>query len=239
MATDPQYLRLYRAYSKAMRAYENAIRDRQRVRRQLSARRRAQAPVRRPVGSPADYRIPQSTAARSPAAAKPRERRIYLGDILGWAKITYTSPVAPMQDPAADFDVNKLYDTTSLHLYWNTKIHYQKCKQAFFDYVRRHNIDLHRQRAAQHASHAANLQILGADDDESALEDVKREVEGACRNALGVYRSAQYPKNDEVKTILIENLADAQLVGLEGSTVNSMEEELNALTRTGSVRIGW
>ena len=240
MAADPQYLRLYHEYSNAIRAYENALRHRQHVRRQLSARRRAQAPVRRPVGSPVNYRIPQSTAVRPPAGTRPPERRIYLGDILGWAKITYTSPpVTPMQDPAADFDVNKLYDTTSMHLYWNAKNHYQKCKQAFFDYVRRRNIDLHKQRAVEGLSHAANLQFRGADGDESVLEGVRREVEGACQNALAVYRSTQDPTNDEVKTILVENLADAYLVGLAGSTVNSMEEELNSLIRTGSVTIGW
>lgn len=237
MATDPKYLRLYHEYSKAIRGFDNALRDRQRVRRQLSARRNMQPQVRRPVGSPANYRIPQSSPTRSPATKKPRERRIYLGDILGWAKIVYTSPDTQKKDPSIDLDESKLYDTTSQHLYWNAKNHYKKCKRAFFDYARRQNIDLHKQRAAQEASHVANLQLLGADDGEADFEGIRREVEAACRNALALYRTAPKPKTDEMKIILLENLADAQLVGLETPVVHSMTVEMNMLLSAGSVKI--
>lgn len=256
MAADPRFIMVYREYARAIRGYENAIRDRRRVRKHLRARRLGQARVRRPVGSPADFRIPQEPARPAPPAAPARavERRIYLGEILGWATIRFSPTVTPQADSVTDLDTDKLYDTTSLHLYWNAKRHYEKCKREFFEHARRQNrlpgeradraeslardLERHRQRAARAAIHQANLQFLGADNGEGSLDQMRSEVEAACRNALELYRNSPQPKSDDIKVVLIENLADAQLVGLESPTVSSMETELGTLVKSGAVKLG-
>jgi hypothetical protein len=94
------------------------------------------------------------------------------------------------------------------------------------------------ERAADAATHKANLQILGMDADGGSLDELRTEVEAACRNALELYRNAPQPKSDDIKVVLIENLADAQLTGLESPTVASMETELGTLVKSGAVKLG-
>jgi hypothetical protein len=63
-----------------------------------------------------------------------------MGEILGWATLAPTAPIESQPDPSADFDIDKLYDKTSLELYWNVKTHYEKAKRAFFDHVHKQNL---------------------------------------------------------------------------------------------------
>lgn len=233
--TDPKYLQLYREYAKAIRAYENAIRDRRKVRETLKAKRSQTRQPRRPVGAPPVSRAPRPRVDNPRPTASPREPKIYLGDILGYAKVTYTQTPSPGTDPVAGFDFDKHTDQLSLKLYWNAKAHYERCKRAFFDYVRRRNIDLHKEEAKAETQHAANLQLLGLDTEEDLLIEAKKQVDAACRNAWAVYETSPSPKTREVIVLLLENFADAQLVGLESSTVKKMDAEVIRLHKIGRI----
>jgi hypothetical protein len=239
--TDVKYQQLYREYANAIRRYDNAIKDRRRVRARVEAKRRAAPLPRRPVGSPRGFRIPQAPPRPAQRPPKQRERRIYLGKILGWAKIVHTAPpVSDSPDPDALFDSDRLYDSTSLKLYQNAKLHYESCKKAFFDYVRRQNIDVHHQRAEAAVGHAANAQLLGDDSAaEKAIEEAQGEVEQACRNAWAVYQRSPSPKSDSVKVLLLEHLGEAQLMGLDDRDIcKSMQMEAQRLLKAGVLRIG-
>jgi hypothetical protein len=226
---DPKYLRLYQEYSSAIRAFENATKDRSRVRSQLKRQRTASPKPRRPVGSPRDFRIPENVRPATRQATPAPAKKIYLGKILGWAKIIYTTaPSVASSDPTRLIDPNKTHEAISLQMYWNAKNRYESSRQAFFDYVRRRNIEVHRGRAKQALSHAANLQILGAEGaDEAAWEEAKLEVEKACQNAWAIYQGSPSPKTDEMKILLLESCADAQAIGLDGSHIlQTMEVEM-------------
>lgn len=239
---DPRYLRLYQDYSKAIRAFEIATQNRGRVRDQLAVDR---SPViqalrqreRRPVGSPPDTRIPAESPTPPAPRPAPPPRRIYLGNVLGWAEIVYTSPQVPEPEPDGGIDVDKLYDQTSLHLYWNAKTHYLKSKRAFFDHVRRQNVDLHRERATDALSHGAHLQFLGLDesDDPEFIREAKREVEAMCQNAWALYQSGDEKKSPEMKVLLLKSIADAQFVDLESATVQTMTNEMKRLFSNGEI----
>ena len=243
---DPKYLELYREYARAIQAFENATKDRRRVRDQLAVRRSPvikalQQVSRRPVGSPPGTRIPRGRMPppRVQAAAAARTRQIYLGDILGWAKIVPTPGIDPKIDPAG-IDVDKLYDRISLQLYWNAKAHYRKCKRAFFDHVRRSNIDLHNERARSALGHGANLQWLGVEtsDDPEFLQEAQKEVDAACRNVWALYQSSGAAKSTEMKVLLLESIANAHFVDLDSSTVKLMTGEMDRLVDAGEVSIG-
>ena len=250
--TDPKYLQLYHDYARAIRVYENALAERKRVRNLFAVR---SSPVlkafdqwnRRPGGSPAGYRAQSLHKPKQPVQHRGAvsERKIYMGEILGWAKIVGTSPGLPVtEESEGGVDIDKLYDSVSLRLYWNAKLDYQKCKKAFFDYVRgqnrelwEQNLDHHRKQAAEALGHGANMQFLGIDSDD-AMAEAKREVEAACRNAWALYHSSPSPKSRKAKVLLLESLADAQLVGLDESSITKvMHQELMRLTSAGEIQL--
>jgi hypothetical protein len=245
MAADVRFLELYREYAKAIRAFENATKDRRRVRAQIAARRKAPPAPRRPVGSPPGYRIPAAPQRPAARPAPKKERRIYLGKILGWAKIVYTSPpLNEAPDASAFFDSDALYDETSLRLYWNAKKHYLECKKAFFDYARQTTNDVRRERIREHleqakaeADHLANLQYLGAEDtDETGLEAIQAEVEAACKEAWAIYQRTPDPKSDAVKLELVDVQVDAQLTGADETPIGqTIQNELNRLANSGGL----
>jgi hypothetical protein len=239
---DPEYMRLYKEYAKAIQGFENAVHDRRRVRNRLAVDSQPvlqilQDWMRRPVGAPWEARISALDPEPAPTPPPPpKPRRFYMGPILGWAKIIPTWPPATVEEPNVGIDVDKLYDRMSLHAYWNAKRHYEKCKRAFFDYVRGQNIDAHRERAKAELTHGTNLQMLGLDDDDpDFMEDAQAEVEAGCRNAWALYRSAGAEKSDEVKAMLLEWIAEAAFVGLESKTVKAMLEEFNRLVEVGAI----
>lgn len=241
MVADERFLELYREYAKAIRGFEDATKDRRRVRAQIAARPKAPPAPRRPVGSPPGYRIPAAPQHSATRPAPKKERRIYLGKILGWAKIVYTSP--PFNDAP---DASALYDETSLRLYWNAKEHYLKCKKAFFDYARQATNDVRRERIREHlekakaeATHLANLQYLGAEDiDETGLEAVQAEVEAACKEAWAIYQRTPDPKSDAAKLELINAQVDAQLTGADKSPIGqTIQTEIGRLINSGGLSI--
>jgi hypothetical protein len=237
-AIDQRYLQLYREYASAIRALEIATEGRSRTRSALKAERTGPPKPRRPVGSPSNFRIPQAPTKSVQPVPPPPAKRVYLGKILGWAKIVYTSPImesAP--EPSAYTDANRMYDNISLQMYQKARNRYEKAKEAFFDYVRRQNVKEHRGRAEQGMSHMTNLQWLGADDASAkAWADVQDEIEKACQNAWAIYRNSPTPKSDEAKLLLIENLADAQSVGIgERPIASTMQSELVRLHDSGKL----
>lgn len=238
---DPNYLRLYREYAAAIRAFENASRDRRRVRNRLKARRSPDSqPTRRPVGSPPGTRIPPEPQ-RPPRGAEehPHVRHVYMGEILGWATLRPAESVEAQPDAVPELDADELYDRLSLKLYWNAKSHYLDRKRAFFDYVRRQNLDTHRAQARDALDHGARLQLLGVDDESlDFLAEARREVDAACENAWKLYQSSPTPKSFEAKVLLVESIADAQYVDLESPTVRAMQAELQHLVSSGAVQQG-
>lgn len=235
--SDPEYLRLYKEYAHAIRAYENAVRDRRSKRARFKAKNK-ESTVRRPVGSPSDFKIPPEDKKSSQPTQKPIPHRIYLGPILGWAKIIYTESIPPATDPSSDIKVEKFYDQISLELYWSKKNHYDKCKRAFFDYVRRRNIDLHREHAREELRYEAMGQMLGFEDQEDGLKEAQAEIEAACQAAWKIYQSNPEPRSTEVIKLLLQSLSDGQLVGLESQTVRQMEAEVTNLLNSGKISKG-
>jgi hypothetical protein len=170
--------------------------------------------------------------------APPPAQKIYLGKILGWAKIIYTSPVAEgAAEPSAYSSANRMYDSISQQMYWKAKTRYEKARQAFFDYVRRQNLREHHGQAEQALSHGTNLQWLGADEAfGEAWAEAQDHIEKACQNAWAIYQGSPEPKSDEAKLLLIENLADAQLVGIgERPIAGILQNEVIRLNDTGKL----
>jgi len=245
--TDAKYVQLQREYAKALQAYKNAIEDRRRLRERLAAQRHAQPAPRRPVGSPSDFKIPQASIPQYRPPTQQREKSIYLGKILGYAKIIYTTSPTTGLDPSASFDVDKAFDETSLRLYWNAKEHYLRCKKAFRDYARqladrrsRQQIQQHRAAARMEFKQAATAQLLGADElGEAALARAQAEVEKACQQVWAIYQRSPSPKSDEAKLELLLGLQDVQLVGLEGTAVGrAMADEVGSFLEAGKLEIG-
>lgn len=244
---DPEYLRLYQDYAWAIQALENAIKDHRRVRDQIAV---ARAPVikaleqwgRRPVGSPPGTRIPSGRPDPAGGTAQaPRPHRIYMGAILGWATVVPTATVMPRQPADVSEDID-LDGSMRIRL-WSAKTHYEECKRAFFAHVRRRNIDLHRQRARGSLEYGGNLQLLGADDfaddddDPRFMKDARREVEAVCRNVWALYQSSGAKESSEMKVLLVESIADAQLVGLESPILGAMTSELYRLVESGDIEV--
>jgi len=172
-----------------------------------------------------------------------------MGKILGWARMVGAStPLPDKADPAAEYDVLAALDRTQLQLYWNAKIHYEKCKREFFDYARRgpktrggrrptRGYRKNLARARVHTEYAANLQILGAEKGpEAALENAQREVETACYKLWDNYRD-----NPNDKKVIIElirdGLVEAQLHGLDDSPiVKVIDNEIGRLITSGALQ---
>lgn len=240
-----EYLRLYREYAKAIRAFENATRDRRRVRELLKNKAKRQVD-RRPVGSkprtqpskPADA-ASDSSAQSSRKPAKSWSRRVWMGTILGWATIQGVSTQDPDPEPEPEFDVDRGYDNTSLGLYWNAKRHYLKTKRAYFDFVRRSQITEARKRARENSRYTANLQLLGVESTGGALRSVQEEMKVACHAAWKIYESSPNPKSEAVKKLLLELLSESQLVGVEEvdpGIMKTMQKEVNTLVDSGQLK---
>lgn len=244
---DPEYLRLYRRYAGALRAYENALRKRRQSRARWRERRKSAPAPRRPVGAPPGTQVPQAPVGTTGPTLKSTENRVYLGKILGWGKLVgYSPPVMDKVDPTAKFDSDAFHDKVQLHLYWNAKNYYLKCKKEFFDYVRRgpHNKGGRRPKrnarpnlkvAKQYLGNAGTMQIFGFDEAaEAYIRNAQLEVENACYKLWDNYKND--PDNPEALYELIEGLADAQFVGIDDSPiVKKIENEIIRLDDLGKL----
>lgn len=246
--SDPTYLRLYREYAEAIRSFEIERERRRKVRDRVAV---MNSPVlrvlreasRRPVGTPFQLHsaAPEGRPlARPPAPGKrATSRGIYLGPILGWARIIYTDPVASSAEHDFEEELGRVHDSISFETYWNAKSRYLACRQAFFAHVRRGNIDLHRVNAIEALGEGVNLQLLGlAEEDEPEfMKRAKREVEAACRNAWAIYMSGPTPPTPENKLLLLSWTAEAQMVGLQSDVTTKMEEEVHHLADNGELEL--
>jgi hypothetical protein len=245
---DPEYLRLYRRYAKAIRAYENALKKRRQLRARWRERRRSGPTPRRPVGAPPGTQVPQAPGGTTGQALKAKEMRVYLGEILGWAKLVgYPSPRIDTGDPTAQFDADAFHDNIQLQLYWNAKNYYLKCKKEFFNYVRRgpsskggrrpkRDAQRNLRAARGYLSDAGTWQIFGLDEGaEAFIKNAQREVENACYKLWDNYQND--PDNPEALSELIEDgLVEAQFVGIEDSPiVRKIADETNRLLNSGKL----
>lgn len=236
---DPEFRKLKDDFQKAKKAYEIAAQHRMMVREMHNRKRQEKPPIRRPVGSAANYVIPQEQNIMKPKSdQKAKEYRIYMGEILGWAKLDPSNFPMPQNDTTSDFDVNNTFDQISLKLYWNTKVNYLRCKEALEKYVPkekfvRQEIDILRNKAKASLKDEANLQLLGLDNDKSNMVDARIKVEEACKVALAFYQSSPDPKSKGAIVVLLENLSDSQFVGLESETTDKMIKEFDSLQIDG------
>jgi hypothetical protein len=245
---DPEYLRLYRRYAKAIRAYESALKKRRQLRARRWSQKGIQAESRRPVGSTPGRSKAAPSSTGSGRGYSQSEMRIYMGEILGWARLVGISTPAP-QSPDADsqFDSQAFDDRLNLNLYWNAKNHYLKCKKEFFDYVRRGQYQRggkrpsrgyrkNLARARGYNEYAANLQFLGiVQASEAALENARREVETACYKLWDNYRDNPNDKQ-VIKELIRDGLVEAQLHGIDDSPiVIKITEEINHLVNSGKI----
>jgi hypothetical protein len=154
---DPEYLRRYREYSHAMRDLTVAVDAMIQVWNEVEVIRRSTPPdgVRRPVGAGPNWRRP---AAPKPKPRKPyRPKPIYLGRILGYI----TPKAAPGIDEPLPIDYNRIRVEAAEKRCWNAVDRYEEAKRAFFDYVRRQQVDYHERMAKDDLTHGADLQLLG------------------------------------------------------------------------------
>jgi hypothetical protein len=248
---DPEYLRLYRRFVKAIKAYEIALQKRRAVRERMRNRYKVAKPPRRPVGSPADYRIPQEAPRKGRSTKKKKPFRVYMGKILGWVTFKETSPeIDNSADWDADFDVLALHAEISRHLWFNAKDEYNKHKRAFFDYA------LHRKRkpgqkrppkrdystnlarAKDATNYGVDLQLLGVEGgEEKAIEEAAMHVEAACYKAWENYQNEPEPKSRAAIKELIVITAESMLYPLDGSPITQkMTDEINRLSNEGILK---
>ena len=243
---DPEYMRLYRRYVKALKAYEIALEKRRAARARWKERKKQPPVPRRPVGAPAGFRIPRKPSVKGTKGYKPQEMRVYMGKILGWARMVGVSPPLPGEfDPTADYNVD---EKLQLDMYWRAKIHYEECKREFFEYARRgpksrggrrptRGYRKNLTRAKGHIEYAIPGQILGAEGiSEAALENARREVETACYKLWDNYRDNPDDKQ-VVKDLIQDGLVEAQLHGLDDSPiVKTIQNEIDRLVNSGKIK---
>jgi hypothetical protein len=236
---DDKYLRLYHEYAEAIQAYENAISSRTRTRQILRQKAYENSQPRKATEFAAQIKTPLASPTGAPSRAGAKPPTVYLGKILGWVTFREWSPEISNYTES-DVDALQMFDNISLNLYWNAKQHYEKCKRAFFDYVRNQNIQIHRQRMVDAMNYAATLQLLGVSGaDEHGLDAVYQEVEALCRNVWALYQSAPEPKSGEMVLLLIHSYAESQIVGAEQSSIiELMTLEINRLLAEGTLSLG-
>ena len=242
---DPEYLRLYRQYVSALRAYEIALGKWMEFREREGNTRRSSAPPRRPVGASPPTAATAPSDASEPSQDK-RPMRVYLGEVLGWITLQPSSFAGPDHPyPEESFDWLNHYFRTRRRMFWNAEDHYKRCKQAFFDYARSgapasarrrptRDVQMNLDQAQQKLREGAALQLVGDDAAaEEALRAARLEVETVCYKTWDNYRNAPAPKSPESKIELLLALADAQLVGLdESAIVKILEREMASLLGT-------
>lgn len=229
---DPKFQKLKAELEKATIAYKNAIQHRKRVRKMFEEKRTKPKPVRRPVGSPKDYRIPEETPSTQVSQQKPMDFKIYMGPILGWQKLRAAPTISP-SPPEEPFQVDKTFDQVSLKLYWNAKTHFQRCKDEFDKYIKQ-VLDRKRIPARNAVTHQANMQILGISE-VADFTEARSAVEKNCKEALVYYKSFPQDKPREAIIPLLENMADAQFVDLESDTTSQMHSEMQILHNAGKL----
>lgn len=227
---DPKFRVLFKKYQSAYKAYLSALRKRREVRERYWVKRNY---PRRPVGSPAGYKIPAEQRSSPVKRPKKTPMKLYLGDILGWITLVESAPPLPSDvDPTAFVDVNSLYDKIQLKHYHSAKRHYLDAKMALVQ----HDARQHLARAKDEAQYMANAQYLGIEDElDGEFERIQNEVLPVCQAALQAYRDDPRPG---VLRFVIETFVDGQMVGLdEHPVMTEFSELLRKLTREGKLKL--
>ena len=241
---DPEYLRLYRQYAKSMQAFEIIVKKRSERRARWMASQGIPPAQRRPVGASPAPGVSRASSGGTPPAPRKATKGIYLGDILGWAKIIAdSSPIEEGADPTADFSASVIFDKVQLELYWNAKLHYEKCRKEFFDYVRRGLAGEYKSMSSAYQGNlrqakgylrtAAEMQWHGVVDaaSDAEIRKAELEVESACSRIWEIYQNN--PEKRNARLMLLEGLVDAQLLGIDDSPiVQKMMDELQRIIST-------
>jgi len=234
---DPEYMRLYRAYAKAMGVLEVALDKRRRIRRQVAGRRTATAPLRRPVGVRPGAVLREVSPAATPPP-RPRPMRVDMGPILGIQEfLARSAPHYEAPEPGLDFDTDALLDDVSLYQFRNAKADYEAARKAFFDYVRRMRSRAfvmaglgarrHLAAAKRHLTYEAMDELRGADDTDP-LEGARAEVAAFCAEVWDAYQAAR--ESPTAHKGLMAAVVEAQLVDATGvGVVPEMQREVNRL----------
>jgi len=255
---NPQYLRLYGNYSKAMRDLEKARKRKRNYEAKKAARdflRPLNSLNRRPVGAPVGYRPPSGAEQRvHPVANIPKTgHRIDMGPIIGIIELRPAPSLRPGPDPTAFFDPNQGEDNYEKMLFENAYANYWHHRKAFFDFmrnqkflneVRKEEIKKYFRLAGQEAEYQAQLQLLGAEGDE--MKNFKEHIQKACEHMHAIYRNTpkikepnplnpnnpvetDMPESKEVMIQILNCAEKAQLAGLEAGAAKSLYDVINSV----------
>ncbi len=242
--TDQTYLQLHRTYVHAMRAYENALRDRRTLRNYLAVRRKPiiealQSSARAsPSGRPGWQAGTGGGSGTRGAPGRPPTvtARVYLGPDLGWALVGSTEAPTALSDTFAGFDMDKLYGRMSLELFWRRKREYREARAALLDHVRRKAPGHDGRPPEDMASDDVREMKLGEREwMGSLLADVGREVEAACRSTWWMYQHASGLGSHGLRILLLEGVSDAEFFDHESPTLTAMKKEVGRLQKAGQL----
>jgi hypothetical protein len=222
LAHDPVYERLLADVERTYNRFLIAAHERKKVRDLLAVKRSPVLRVldqynRRPVGSPKGYRIPREPEKPPPPRPPVKLRKFYLGPILGWYQPVPAPTLPETPEPDYDLDLDKLFDRMSLRTYWRAKRDYEEALDALRDHTYGH-------KARATLRYAAKLQLLGGDDS-TAMDELRTIVAQGCERAWKRYKQTPEPKTKASVAAVLHSLGDAQAVGLENDTVQSMQQE--------------
>lgn len=230
---DPKFCVLYKNYLGAYRAFLSALRKRKEI-RAWYVEHRANKIVRQPIGAHAKPATPKKAARRPVASipAKDRNRmKVNMGDILGVVTLIAKSPAPPTnEDSSAKLSYENMFDETQLKMYFNAKRKYAEALRALIS----HQVKPLRQSAKNRAEYMANTQLLGSESTMGEeFENMKEEVRSIMEMVLGEYRANPGP---ETFSLLIESFVEGQLVGVEGSINDEINQEINDYGTHGGPR---
>lgn len=210
----------------AERTFKNALVKRSEIRKSFLTKVNSKKAPRRPIGAPADFKIPAGSGSSVVKPAK-KEMRMYMGPIIGTITLKGYSGPLPGKDPTADFGYDILYDKIQLDMFWRAKINYQNKQEQLIKYIRKH----HAGRAKEEINQAVNLQILGCNSDD-ALSQGRTEIAELCDKVWKIYKNVPEPRPMDIKKLLVKSIEEAQYVGMSSddySTLGEMENELSRL----------
>jgi hypothetical protein len=162
--------------------------------------------------------------------------KIYLGGILGEVTLVPSDLPSPSSESVSEFE--KMIEWLSDRRCKNAKENYERRKRAFFEYVRKNNIDVHNQRARGAVGRAVTEQLWGRDGDaEDFMKQARKEFDLACRNAWILYQNSQPEQKEEMKILLVQSVGMAQFVDLDNDLTRKMIAEINRLSMANEIKI--
>jgi hypothetical protein len=248
MPLDPEYLRRYRRYVKAMRSYELLLKKRKETRAQWGNQQKQPETPRRPFGAPKDYRPSQAVGSTEGSttgmSGKNSEFTFATKDGRFGTKLTPQD----LSDVLSEFSASDVHNEINRQIYLRAKDYYLKCKKEFFDYAFRRGprppgLKPPRQRfeknlnsAKRYLQDAVAPQAFGFNElAEKSIQNAQREVETACYKAWENYQNN--PDDKGVVEELFDVAADAQYLPLANSPiVQKISNEISSILNSGKIK---